>query len=155
MRKLLVLLFVLFTSVGSVMASDPAEVLDDPAQEERAREIFKQLRCVVCKNQSIDESDSMPAKDLRMVIRERIVAGDSDEEVMDFVVTSYGEFVLLQPTMTAKNIFLWFSPLLALLGGIVLAVWFLRSQRQAVVEEPASLSEEERQSLNQVLDKDD
>ena len=115
MRKVVFIfasLCLLFASAMSASwAIDPTEKLDDPVLEARARAISKSLRCVVCNNQSIDESNSMPASTLRILIRERLQDGDTDAQVMDYVVSRYGEFVLLKPSFTAKNMFPWFAPL--------------------------------------------
>ena len=107
----------------------PSERLPDPEQEARAREISKELRCLVCQNQSIDDSDAELAGDLRRIVRERIAAGDTDEEVLDFVVARYGEFVLMTPRFKPATWVLWLTPGLVLLGGGAVAVLFLRRKR--------------------------
>lgn len=148
MQRLLIAISLLFTAtlLAPALAADPDEVMDDPVMEERAREISKGLRCVVCKNQSIDESDADLAKSLRLLVRERLEEGDTDEEVTAYVVDRYGEFVLLRPRFSAKNLFLWVSPLIMLIIGAGLAVYFLRQQKQP--EAPAApLSDEERAEL--------
>jgi cytochrome c-type biogenesis protein CcmH len=109
-------------------AVDPGEVLGDPAREARARAITRQLRCLVCQNQSIDDSNAPLARDLRRVVRERIVAGADDSEVIDYVVARYGDFVLLRPPVKPETWLLWFGPgVLALAGAVFLLV---RSRRQ-------------------------
>ncbi len=136
-------------------AVQPDEILEDPILEERARELSKGLRCVVCRNQSIDDSDAELAKDLRVVVRERLVAGDSNSEVLDFVVDRYGEYVLLKPPFTAGNALLYLGgPLLLILGG--LAFWRMTRQRDLVVTDsaPSPLSEEEQRRLARLLDRD-
>ncbi|WP_306253424.1 cytochrome c-type biogenesis protein [Parvularcula sp. IMCC14364] len=150
-RFLLIILLGAFW-LSPALAIDPDEVLEDPALEERAREISKGLRCVVCKNQSIDESDAMLAKDLRILVRERVAAGDSNEEVTDYVVDRYGEFVLLRPRFSPKNLVLWISPIIMLMIGGGLAVYFLRLQKQPDIK-VAPLSAEEQKELNR-LNKD-
>lgn len=131
-------------------AVQPDEVLDDPALEARAREISKGLRCLVCRNESIDESNADLARDLRLVLRDRLVAGDSDEQAVAFIVDRYGEYVLLKPTATGANRLLWAAgPLMLLLAGGV-AYGFLRGRARAGTETRLSAAEEER--LRQILD---
>lgn len=125
------------------LAVQPDEVLADPALEARARAISGDLRCMVCQNQSIDDSDAELARDLRVLVRERLTAGDSDEEVIDFVVSRYGEFVLLRPRFNARNALLWTAPLLILaVGGVFILLRWHRPRRRAA--EPLSRSERER-----------
>jgi cytochrome c-type biogenesis protein CcmH len=124
-------------------SDDPAERLANPAQEARARHLFQQLRCVVCQNESIDDSQAELAGDLRRIVRGQIVAGRSDRQIRDFLVQRYGEFILLTPTLSPGNLALWSTPFgLVLLGGGYL---WIKSRRPAV-EAPA-LSDEERQAL--------
>jgi cytochrome c-type biogenesis protein CcmH len=133
-------------------AVQPDEVLQDPALEARARAISANLRCLVCQNQSIDDSDAPLAKDLRVLVRERLKAGDSDAEIVDFVVARYGEFVLLKPRLTPQTLILWFATpalFLAALAGI--AVWLRR--RRSAVAAPAPLSRTEKQRLKKILEK--
>jgi cytochrome c-type biogenesis protein CcmH len=129
-RRLLA--FVLLTlSLLSVpaFAVQPDEILKDPTLESRARALSQELRCMVCQNQSIDDSDAPLAKDLRVLVRERLTAGDSDNQVIDFLVARYGEFVLLKPRVSAHTLLLWLSPFAAvLIGGWGLIV-FLRRRR--------------------------
>ncbi|WP_297341195.1 cytochrome c-type biogenesis protein, partial [Pseudophaeobacter sp.] len=99
------------------VAVQPDELLSDPALEARARELSKDLRCLVCRNENIDESNAELARDLRILVRERLVEGNSNTEVIDFVVARYGEYVLLQPLFNARNALLWGAPILLLLGG--------------------------------------
>lgn len=134
-----------------VLAIDPTERLADPQLERRARAISANLRCLVCQNQSIDDSDAPLARDLRLIVRERLMAGDSDSEVIDFVVARYGEFVLLSPRFGGHTLLLWIAPLILLAGGLVL-VWYSLWGRARVVE-PASapLTQAERDELEQVL----
>src|SRR6266571_5696124 len=109
-------------------AVQPDEILTDPALETRARELSRELRCMVCQNQSIDDSDAPLARDLRLLVRERIAAGDSDGQVMDFLVARYGEFVLLKPRFNPHTLLLWLLPPLALIGGGV-ALWAYSRRR--------------------------
>ncbi len=101
---------------SGALAIDPSERLDDPVLEARARALSAELRCLVCQNQSIDDSDALLARDLRTLVRERLSAGESDAEIIDFVVARYGEFVLLRPPFNARTLLLWLAPLLILLG---------------------------------------
>ena len=109
-------------------AVQPDEIMSDPAKEARARDLSRELRCMVCQNQSIDDSDAPLARDLRLLVRERIAAGDSDSQVIDFLVARYGEFVLLKPRFTPHTLLLWLLPPLALIGG-GLALWFYSRRR--------------------------
>ncbi|MCJ8143887.1 cytochrome c-type biogenesis protein CcmH [Ancylobacter sp. A5.8] len=131
-------------------AVQPDEVLADPAQEARARTLSKELRCMVCQNQSIDDSDAPLAKDLRLLVRERIEAGDSDRQVLDYLVARYGEFVLLRPSLHGANLLLWGGPFLILFGGAL--ALYLRGRRREVVAGPAArLSVEEEAKLRQLM----
>jgi len=131
-------------------ALDPDELLDDPALEERARGLSAELRCMVCQNQSIDDSNAELARDLRVLVRERILAGDSDEEVIDYVVSRYGEFVLLRPAFNIRNAALWASPVLLILGGGAFIFLATRNRRR---HEIAGLSEEEDKKLKELLER--
>jgi cytochrome c-type biogenesis protein CcmH len=127
-------------------AIQPDEVLDDPALEARAREITRELRCVVCQSESIDESNAEIARDLRLLVRERLVAGDDDDEAIGFIVDRYGEYVLFRPRFSAANAPLWMAgPVLLLLGG-GLAFFFIRrrSRADAPARPPLSAAEEAR-----------
>ena len=126
---------------GAARAVQPDEVLKDPALEHRAREISSGLRCLVCQNQSIDDSDAPLAKDLRVIVRERLKAGDSNQGVEDYVVNRYGEFVLLRPVLALHTVLLWLTPLLAvLLGGF--GIWRLSRRRAPSPERGLSQAEE-------------
>lgn len=139
-------------SMTPAIAVQPDEILADPAMEARARSISAGLRCLVCQNQSIDDSDAPLAKDLRLLVRERLKAGDKDEGVRDFIVARYGEFVLLKPPVSMSTILLWAAPLLILLGAIA---WIWSSYRSAsgAASSPsgAALSEDERKTLDALL----
>ncbi|MEP9355179.1 cytochrome c-type biogenesis protein [Xanthobacter sp. KR7-65] len=126
------------------LAVQPDEVLGDPVLESRARAISAELRCMVCQNQSIDDSDAPLAKDLRVIVRERLKAGDSDSQVLDFMVARYGEFVLLRPTFSWRNALLWATPLIVLLLGGIGALLALRRRRAAGPAPRLSAAEEAR-----------
>ena len=134
-------------------AIDPTEQLRDPALEARARDLSKELRCLVCQNESIDDSNADLARDLRRIVRERLVAGDSDGAVKQYLVARYGDFVLLEPPVKLKTYALWFGPALVLaLGGLgVLA--FFRRRRDSPAAAPAPLSPEEQRRLGALLDR--
>jgi cytochrome c-type biogenesis protein CcmH len=146
----------LFLAAALLLAAYPAfavlpdEVLSDPAMEARARAISADLRCMVCQNQSIDDSNADLARDLRVLVRERLVAGDTDGQVIDFVVSRYGEYVLLKPRFSARNALLWGAPAILLIGGIGFALMRSRSRRQA----EAPLSAEEKAALERILKAD-
>ena len=126
-------------------AVEPKEILADPALEARAREISRGLRCVVCQNESIDESDADLAHDLRVLVRERLVAGDSDEQVVQFVVDRYGDFVLLRPPVKPETYLLWASPaILLLLAGVIIAMYLRRHRSGVAIPPPLSAEEQAR-----------
>tara|TARA_B100000315_G_scaffold260360_1_gene321133 strand:- start:5700 stop:6119 length:420 start_codon:yes stop_codon:yes gene_type:complete len=133
MRYLIVIL-ALVMMAAPVYAVDPSEILKDPVLEKRARAISKGLRCVVCQNQSIDDSDAQLARDLRVLVRERLVAGDSDQAVVDYVVSRYGDFVLLRPPVKGATLVLWFGPVVIALIGIIGLVLFFRRQKKYAAE---------------------
>jgi cytochrome c-type biogenesis protein CcmH len=136
--------------VGPALAVQPDEVLKDPALERRARDISSGLRCLVCQNQSIDDSDAELARDLRLLVRERLVAGDTDEQVRDYLVQRYGEFVLLKPAFRGHTLLLWAAPALVLvLGGIAA---YAASRRRPPAA-PA-LDQEEQRALDSLLNQD-
>lgn len=142
------LLLALMLAAGPVLAVQPDEVLSDPALEARARDLSRGLRCLVCRNESIDESNADLARDLRLLVRERLAAGDSDAEVIDYLVARYGEFVLLAPRTDGSNLILWLAPLGLLLGGGGLAAAVILRQRRAG---PDALSAEEEARLADLL----
>ena len=131
-------------------AVEPDEVLPDPKLEARARAISEDLRCLVCQNQSIDDSDAPLAKDLRLLVRERLKAGDSDRDVVNFVVARYGEFVLLKPRLAPRTVVLWLATP-ALLIGAILLIW-LAYRRRRVNQIPPPLSAGEKRRLRRLLD---
>jgi cytochrome c-type biogenesis protein CcmH len=148
MRKLLAIAAVL-ASLAPAFALTPDELLKDPALEHRAREISAQLRCLVCQNQSIDDSDAPLAKDLRTLVREQLVQGKSDGEIMDFVVSRYGDYVLLKPPFSMNTLLLWGTPFAVLL--IAGAALMMRRRRVEAMPE-APLSEAERRALERVME---
>ncbi len=149
MRRLaLVLALVLATPLAALQ---PDELLDDPALEERAREISEGLRCLVCRNESIDESNAPLARDMRLLVRERLLAGDSDEEVVAFVVDRFGEYILLRPTATGANWILWGAAPGMLLIGALIAGLYLRGRSRAPAPADEGLSAEERARLDALL----
>ncbi|TGQ66804.1 cytochrome c-type biogenesis protein CcmH [Mesorhizobium sp. M00.F.Ca.ET.186.01.1.1] len=147
---LLVLLLALGCA-GTALAVKPDEMLADPALEARARALSEGLRCMVCQNQSIDESDADLARDLRILVRQRLVAGDSDQQVMDYVVSRYGEFVLLKPRFDLRNALLWGTPVILLLAGGLFIVLSARSRRLTATK---SLSADEQAALDAILRRD-
>lgn len=150
-KNLLAVVLAVFVALP-VWAVQPDEVLDDPVLESRARELSKGLRCLVCRNESIDESNASLARDLRILVRDRLLAGDTDEEVIDFVVDRYGEFVLLKPQSGGSNWLLWASgPLMLLLAG-GMAVVYLRGRAGATPVGTDGLSDEEETRLRELLD---
>ena len=139
-------LLLLFALAAPALAVSPDEMLADPVLEQRARDISAGLRCLVCQNQSIDDSDADLAKDLRLLVRERLVAGDSDEAVRQYVVDRYGEYVLLNPRVGGHTILLWAAaPVLLVLG---LAVVWIAGRRRAPVA--GGLTDEERAALDEL-----
>ena len=149
-RAIAALLLVMLAAVPA-QAVNPDEILDDPVLEARARALSKQLRCVVCQNQSIDDSDAPLARDLRLLVRERLVAGDTDAATVAFVVARYGDFVLLQPPFKPKTYGLWFGPWLALAAAGLIAFWWYRARPSNVGEVPP-LTDSERERLDALVD---
>lgn len=144
---------VLLACLIPAYAIEPGERLSDPALEARARSLSAGLRCLVCQNQSIDDSNAPLAKDLRLLVREQIAAGRSDREVMDFVVARYGEFVLLRPPVGWHTLLLWATPLLVLAGALAAIAVGMRAARGRDAM-PAPLSEDEKKRLDRLLAKD-
>jgi cytochrome c-type biogenesis protein CcmH len=132
LKRILACLFAASVMMGSPVAYavQPDEIMPDPAKESRARDLSRELRCMVCQNQSIDDSEAPLARDLRLLVRERIAAGDSDAQVIDFLVARYGEFVLLKPRLSPHTLLLWLLPPLALTGG-GLALWAHSRRRRS------------------------
>ena len=149
MRHLFVALWIALLSLPA-LAVEPDEVLADPVLESRARDLSAEVRCMVCQNQSIDASDAPLAKDLRILVRERLTAGDSNNEVLSFLVARYGEFVLLKPQFSIGNAILWLTPIAMLLIGGGFAVLTLRRRKtQAKADVP--LSDAEHAALKKIL----
>ncbi len=145
-RRLVTVLLLLAALAPGAAAVEPGEILDDPALERRAREISKELRCLVCQNQSIDDSSADLARDLRVIVRERLVAGESDRQVIAFVTERYGDFVLLRPPFKPTTWLLWGGPAaIIVLGAFAVVLSFRRRARAGTAEAP--LSDEEKQRL--------
>ena len=147
MKRVLAILLFLATPVWAVQ---PDEILADPALEARARDLSKGLRCPVCQSESIDESNADIARDLRLLLRERLVAGDSDAEAVDFMVARYGEYILLKPTTGGANFILWIAGPVLLLGALGVGFVYLRGREKGVP--PDALSEAEEKRLAELLD---
>ena len=134
MRKLIAILAVLLLAALAAPAAyavQPDEIMADPAKEARARDLSRELRCMVCQNQSIDDSDAPLARDLRLLVRERLTAGDSNKQVLDFLTERYGQFVLYRPQVRTSTWLLWFGPLVVLLAGGVLVARIVRQKAAA------------------------
>jgi cytochrome c-type biogenesis protein CcmH len=144
----LLALIMAFCLLAPALAVEPDEVLKDPALESRARALSQHLRCLVCQNQSIDDSAAPLARDLRVLVRERLVAGDSDQQVLDFLVQRYGSFVLLKPPLGYQTYVLWFGPF-AVLGLGIAALWWMGLHRRGDTVEP--LSPDEKRHLEELL----
>jgi cytochrome c-type biogenesis protein CcmH len=144
-------LCLLLFNARPLFAVESKEMLVDPALEARARNLSKELRCMVCQNQSIDDSEAPLAHDLRVLVRERLKAGDSDTQVVNFLVARYGEFVLLRPPFSWHTAALWGLPPAALLIGIVTIVVSVRRRRKAPLPPPANLTVAEEDRLSELL----
>ena len=156
MKQIRVCVLALAVMAGSsaAYAVQPDEIMSDPAKESRARDLSRELRCMVCQNQSIDDSDAPLARDLRLLVRERIAAGDSNAQVLDFLVARYGEFVLLKPRLEPHTYLLWLLPPLALAGGgFALWMYSRRRTRSATAEDQSlrQLTPEEEARLEQLI----
>jgi len=147
MKRLILILMLL---AAPAMAVQPDEILADPVLESRARDISKELRCVVCRNENIDSSNAEVARDLRLLVRERLTAGDNDKQVVKFVVDRYGEYVLLKPPFSLSNALLWAMGPLMLIVGLGLAVLFIRRRPKTQL---AGLSSDEQNRLDELLGK--
>ena len=154
MRRIWFAIVALMLLASTAHAVQPDEIMPDPVKEARARELSRELRCMVCQNQSIDDSDAPLARDLRLLVRERIAAGDTNSQVLDFLVARYGEFVLLKPRFSLHTLLLWLLPPLAVIGG-GLALWFYTRRRttSGAAADPAllHLSAEEEARLERLL----
>ena len=154
MKPILACVFAMAVMMGSpaAYAVQPDEIMSDPAMETRARDLSRELRCMVCQNQSIDDSEAPLARDLRVLVRERLSAGDSDPQVVDFLVARYGEFVLLKPRFEWHNAVLWLTPAAALLAGAI-AIYAALRRRRVAPSRVAPLSPEEERRLAEVIDR--
>ena len=132
----------------SVFAVEPDEVLNDPKLEERARGISKNLRCLVCRNESIDDSNAELAKDLRLLVRERLVLGESNKEITDYIVSRYGEYVLLMPAFGWSNLLLWLCGPIMLVFGSIIAFWSFKNKTNT---SNIALSEKDEQRIKDIL----
>ncbi len=154
MRHPLALIVLVLSLVSApALAVQPDEILKDPALESRARALSQELRCMVCQNQSIDDSDAPLAKDLRVLVRERLTAGDSDRQVIDFLVARYGEFVLLNPRVSWRTLLLWLAPFAVVLGGtLALFARRRRSEEPAMAAAAVPLTVDEQRRVSELLD---
>ncbi len=143
--------------VSPALAVNPDEMLDDPVLEARARAISSGLRCLVCQNQTIDDSDAELARDLRLLVRERLVAGDSDAQVVAYLVDRYGEFVLLNPSFSLHNLALWIAAPVVLAIGILVLIWNVRRirKRNAAMAGAVRMTPEEEEALQSLIEKSD
>ncbi len=150
MARLFAALLILVALIAPAEAVQPDEMLKDPVLEARARHLSEGLRCLVCQNESIDDSNAPLARDLRLLIREHIKAGDTDSQIITFLVGRYGEFVLLKPRFDARNLILWLGPFAILLAGIVIA-WSKRSRPATPAAVEQALSAEEKARLARLM----
>jgi cytochrome c-type biogenesis protein CcmH len=150
-RLCAIVLCLMLTAGAPAFAVQPDEVLPDPALEARARVLSQELRCLVCQNQSIDDSDALLARDLRLLLRERLKSGDSDQQVLDFLVARYGEFVLLRPPLGWHTVLLWLAPGLLLGAGAIVLLAAVRRRSRTSLTEPG-LTPQEKASLARLDD---
>lgn len=154
-RMVAAIVALMLLAVPAVHAVQPDEIMSDPAKEARARELSRELRCMVCQNQSIDDSDAPLARDLRLLVRERIAAGDSNPQVLDFLVARYGEFVLLKPRFERQTMLLWLlAPLLLAGGGFALWRQNRRRSRSAADGSVVPLTPDEEARLAALMSED-
>ncbi|HSV28788.1 MAG TPA: cytochrome c-type biogenesis protein [Candidatus Omnitrophota bacterium] len=152
MSRLVLALAALLALASPAFAVDPAEMLKDPQQEHRAQALGKELRCLVCQSESIEDSNADLARDLRVIVRERIASGDSDDQVMKFVVDRYGDYVLLKPPFKASTLVLWIGPFALFAIGVLVVFGFYRKRAAAAPSlQPAPLSAEEKRRLEALL----
>jgi len=156
MLRILILALLIWLPGLPAHAVNPDEILKDPVLEGRAREISKGLRCLVCQNQSIDDSDASLARDLRILVRERLTAGDSDEDVLNYVVSRYGDFVLLKPPFKMSTLALWLGPFFLLMLGLFATFKYYRREPTAVEkpDAPKPLTDVEQKRLQKLLEGD-
>ncbi len=155
MRLAAFFLLALLALAGTARAVEPGEMLSNPALEARARAIGAELRCLVCQNESIDDSNADLAHDLRVLLRERLVAGDTDAQATQYIVDRYGQFVLLKPPVEPATYVLWFGPVALLLIGGAGTIFYLRRHRPEAIGAPAPLSADERQRIDRLLGEGD
>src|SRR5215813_1414293 len=151
MRRLAAIALMLVTISSSSLAVQPDEMLKDPNLEARARELSRELRCMVCQNQSIDDSEAPLARDLRLLVRERLTKGDTDQQVLDFLVARYGEFVLLKPPLEKHTLVLWGLPPVVLVGGL-LWLWTRARRHGSRQQGSDSLNQDEERRLSTLVD---
>ena len=149
--KAVLLSLMMATLAMPAVAVQPDEMLDDPVLEDRARELSKGIRCVVCMNESIDESNADLARELRLVVRERLVEGDSNDQVLDYLVERYGQFVLMKPRTDGWNIILWLSGPALFLIAMGVGAAYIRGRATAVAPTEAALSDDEKKRLEDLL----
>ena len=150
MRCLVFFALLALIAPGAALAVQPDEMLKNPVLEARARNLSQELRCMVCQNQSIDDSEASLARDLRLLVRERLMQGDSDKQVLDFLVARYGEFVLLKPRFEPQTLLLWGIPPLSLLGGLIVLLVMAR-RRQTTDLSAGELSATEQQRIAKLV----
>jgi cytochrome c-type biogenesis protein CcmH len=154
MRALiLAVLFLLALPDVGADAVQPNEVLKDPELEARARNLSKDIRCLVCQNQSIDDSNADLARDLRVLVRQRLTKGDSDEQIFDFLVNRYGDFVLLKPPVKSSTYALWYGPIVIFIFGVIGLIVYLRGRRPLAAPQTMALSEDEERRISALIDK--
>lgn len=159
MKRLMLILALMLAPLLPVVAPAPAlavqpdEVLPDPVLEARARELSKVLRCPVCQSENIDESNAEVSRDLRILVRERLLAGDSDSAVLDYITARYGEYVLFQPDASGGNLILWLAGPVMLLAGLGIGFGFLRSRRASAEPPLVALDAAEQRRLEEILNK--
>ncbi|AUG54121.1 cytochrome C biogenesis protein CcmH [Thalassospira marina] len=148
---MLVLVMTLSFYARPAFAVNPDEMLSDPVLESRARVISEELRCLVCQNQSIDDSDADLAHDLRVLVRERLLAGDTNDQVIDYIVARYGDYVLLNPPFKPDTYILWASPFILLILATLAVIGFYRRKKRDGRNTPANLTDQERKRLDEIL----
>ena len=150
---ILAILLLMALPVVGVDAVQPNEVLSDPELEARARTLSKDIRCLVCQNQSIDDSNAGLARDLRVLVRQRLTKGDSDEQIFDFLVNRYGDFVLLKPPVKSSTYALWHGPIVIFIFGVIGLIVFLRGRRPLAASQTVALSVDEERRISALFDK--
>ena len=146
-NQLFILMLAIMVSIPlNASAVEPSEILQNPQLEARARNLSQNIRCLVCQNQSIDDSNASLARDLRKIVREQLVSGASDSEIYEFLIARYGDFILLRPPVKATTYILWYGPLFIFFAGLLLSVLFLIRRKRIMPEEPLSLEEKEELS---------